>query len=238
MNDNKSYNKFRTPINMPAPAVQGCVEIGLFPLLSSPLQIAVINLLEQTFYHFNTTDAAKAGMGGVYFDASGQGYVWRFPFPDNIQSQLVSKANPSGRVTNSDLEQAGLFGQVSVISHHHDVAYATLANGLDNTPAVARITKGAVTSDGPVAAHLCNYTCAHQRQHRYCHVPHFLPGDPNVMADDALRLQHLTNSTFLAHFQQEYPQPKPWQLLQLPRESASQLISALRSVSPLLADEH
>jgi hypothetical protein len=112
------------------------------------------------------TDAAKVGMGGVYFDASGQGYVWRFPFPDDVQSQLVSRANPSGRVTNSDLEQAGLLAQVSVISHHHDIAYATLANGSNNTPAVSRITKGAVTSDWP-AAHLCNYACSHQRQHRY-----------------------------------------------------------------------
>jgi hypothetical protein len=138
-------------------------------------------------------------MGGVYFDTSGQEYVWRFPFPNDVQSQLVSKANPSGRITNSDLEQAGLLSQVSVISQHHDVAYSTIANGSDNTPAVARITKGAVTSDGP-AAHLCNYACAHQRQHRYCHVPHFLPGDANIMADDASCLQHLTNSAFLDHF--------------------------------------
>jgi hypothetical protein len=121
----------------------------------------------------------------------------------------VSKANPSGRITNSNLNQAGLLSQVSIISQNHDVAYATIADGSDNTPAVARITKGAVTSDGP-AAHLCNYACAHQRQHRYCHVPHFLPGDANVMADDASRLQHLTNSAFLAHFQQVYLQPKPW----------------------------
>jgi hypothetical protein len=178
------------------------------------------------------TDAAKVGMGGVYFDASKQGYVWRFPFLDDVQSQLVSKKNPSGRVTNSDLEQAGLLAQVSVISHHHDVAYATLANRSDNTPAVSCVTKGAVTSNGP-ATHLCNYACAHQCQHRYCHLAHFLPGEANVMADDASRLQHLTDCAFLAHFQQEYPQPKPWQLLQLPRESASQLISALRLVLPL-----
>jgi hypothetical protein len=107
---------------------------------------------------------AKVGMGGVYFDALGHGYVWRFPFPYDVQSQLVLKANPSGRVANSDLKQARLLAQVSVMSHHHDIAYATLATGSDNTPAVSRITKGAVTSDGP-AAHLCNYTCAHQRQH-------------------------------------------------------------------------
>jgi hypothetical protein len=66
-------------------------------------------------------------------------------------------ANPFGRITNSDLEQAGLLGQVSVISQNHEVSYSTIATGSNNTPAVARITKGAVTSDAP-AAHLCNYT--------------------------------------------------------------------------------
>jgi hypothetical protein len=190
--------------------------IATFASLAASLRERPTHLAEvvpQAPSFIGATDAAKVGMGGVYFDASGQGYVWRFPFPDDVQSQLVSKANPSGQVTNSDLEQAGLLAQVSVISHHHDVAYATLANGSDNTPAVSRITKGAVTSDGP-AAHLCNYACAHQRQHRYhCHLAHFLPGEANVMADDPSRLQHLTNCAFLDHFQQAYPQPKPWRLL-------------------------
>ncbi len=129
------------------------------------------------------TDAAKAGMGGVYFDATGQPCVWRHPFPDDVQRDLVSQANPTGRVTNSDLEHAGLLAQVDVMTHHHDVTYATIANGSDNTPAVSRVSKGAVTSRGP-AAHLCNFACMHQRQHRYCHEAFFLPGTANVMADD------------------------------------------------------
>jgi hypothetical protein len=171
-------------------------------------------------------------MGGVYFDSSGQGYVWRFPFPDNIQSQLVLKTNLSGRITNSDLEQAGLLAQVSVTSHHHDAAYATIANGSDNTPAVACITKEAVTSDGP-AAHLCNYTCTHQHQHRYCHMPHFLSGDANVMAGDASHLQHLTHSAFLSISNRNICSPNHGNpLLGLPRESALQLISALCLVLP------
>ena len=41
------------------------------------------------------------------------------------------------------------------------------------------------------------------------------------------RLQHLTDSAFLPHFLQVYPQPAPWQLLHLPPKSASQLISVL-----------
>jgi len=41
------------------------------------------------------------------------------------------------------------------------------------------------------------------------------------MADDASRLQHLTDSSFLSHFAQTYPQPTPWRLLLLPSETAS-----------------
>ena len=181
--------------------------------------------------YLGATDAAKPGMGGAFFDHTEQGYVWRFPFPEDIQRDLISFSNPRGSVTNSDLEQAGQLGQLDVIARHGDVTYATLSNGSDNTPAVSRMNKGAVSSDGP-AAHLCNYACMHQRQHRYCHHSFFIPGSANGMADDASRLQHLSDTAFLAHFQQKYPQPKPWKLLHLHSETASRLMLALRSKSP------
>ena len=196
-----------------------------------PTYLAEIVPQEPTL--LGATDAAKAGMGGVYFDASGQGYVWRFPFPEDVQRDLVSADNPTGRVTNSDLEHAGLLAQASLMCHEHDLRYATIANGSDNTPAVSRVSKGAVTSDGP-AAHLCNFACMHQRQHRYCHQAFYLPGPVNTMADDASRLQTLTDPAFLAHFEQHYPQPTPWLLLQLPPEHSSRLMQALRSKSPAL----
>jgi len=174
------------------------------------------------------TDAAKAGMGGVYFDPSGQGYVWREPFPEEVQRRLVSADNPTGTITNSDLEHAGLLGQVDVMCCNHDVRYATLENFSDNTPAISRVHKGAVSGPGP-AANLCRYASDHQRANRYCHLASFLPGEANVMADDASRLQHLTDAAFLQHFQQAYPQPQPWVLLHLPPETSSQLTSRLLS---------
>ena len=51
------------------------------------------------------------------------------------------------------------------------------------------------------------------------------------MADDASRLQHLTDVAFLALFQQKYPQPTPWKMLTLPPEVVSKLISALASTT-------
>ena len=198
-------------------------------LRTRPTYLAEIVPQEPTL--LGATDAAKAGMGGIYYDCTGQAYLWRLPFPDDIQRRLVSEANPSGSITNSDLEQAGLLAQVSIMADNHHVRYATLVNMSDNTPAVSRIGKGAVSSDG-AAAYLCDYASQHQRLHRYCHRSHYLPGDVNVMADDASRLQHLSDSAFLAHFEQEYPQPAPWRLLTLSPENASQLISALLCRSP------
>ena len=179
-----------------------------------------------------TTDAAKAGMGGVFFDHENNPHVWRYPFPTDIQQNMVSTDNPDGTVTNSDFEHAGMLAQVSLIATTHDVTYSTVMTGSDNTPAVSRISRGAVSNDR-ADARLCHYQCQHQRMHRYCHQGFFLPGKANVMGDDASRLQQLTDAAFLAHFEQHYPQDKPWRLLHLPSEISSPLISALRSESPL-----
>ena len=165
-------------------------------------------------------------MGGVYFDASGQGYVWRHPFDQATQDQLITADRPQGTLTNSDLEQAGVLGQLGTIAEHLPVAYATIHTCCDNTPAVARFTRGAVTSDR-APAYLCRLASHHQRAHRYCATVSYLPGDLNRMADDASRLQSLTDPAFLAHFDSTYPQGKNWQLRFLPKQLCSDLYSAL-----------
>ena len=199
-------------------------------LSQRPTQLAEIVPQEPSF--LGATDAAKPGMGGIFYDADGQGYVWRHPFSRLVQDRLVSADNPSGTITNSDLEHAGVLAQTSLIAHTFDVRYATISTGTDNTPAVSRIRKGAVSSAG-AAAHLCNYACQHQRLHRYCQLGYYIPGPANNMADDASRLQHLTDEAFLSHFQQAYPQPLPWKMLTLPLEISSMLNSALLSNTPL-----
>ena len=72
----------------------------------------------------------------------------------------------------------------------------------------------------------------HQRENRYHARVFYLPGELNRMADDASRLQNLTNDVFLHHFQQQYPQEKPWTLLEVQEEWFSSLTSALRCRSP------
>ena len=153
------------------------------------------------------------------------------PFPREVQERLVSTDNPNGTITNSDLEHTGMLGQLHLISRLHDSRYATIPTLCDNTPAVSRVDKGAVSSVGP-AAHQCILACDHQRHNHYCHISQCIPGEANVMADNASRLQPLSDHAFLAHFQQHYEQPLPWRLVQLSSDECLKLTSGLLSTSP------
>ena len=173
-------------------------------------------------------DAAKPGMGGVIFTAEHPPIVWRAPFPLDIQQEVVTDKNLSGKITNSDLEQAGVLAHQDVICQNFDVRECTLATGCDNTPAVSRNRKGSVTN-ADSAAYLCRLSSFHQRQHRYCPEVSYLGGPSNVMADDASRLWDRSDSQLLSHFNQTYPQEQPWRLCPLRPEMLSALISALHT---------
>ena len=51
------------------------------------------------------------------------------------------------------MEHAASLGQLHIIASNHEVECVTIATRLDNTPAISRIAKGAVASEG-VASHL------------------------------------------------------------------------------------
>ena len=194
-------------------------------LAERPTRLAEIVPDEPTV--IGASDAAKPGMGGVMFAPESPPVLWRFPFPADIQSELVSEDNMSGKLTNSDLEQTGVLAQAMVATTHCDLRERTLATLSDNTPAVSRFRKGAVTSD-QAAAYLCRLSSLHQRSQRYYHSVHFIPGAANVMADDASRCWHLSDSQLIAHFESRYPQNLPWQLCHLTPEQASELICSLQ----------
>ena len=101
-----------------------------------------------------------------------------------VQARLVSSSNLSGDVTNSDLEHAGILTQLAIMANNHNVRYATLCIGADNTPAVSRLNKGSTMTQGP-GPQLCHFQSAHQCLHCYCAVTKYIPGLDNVMADDA-----------------------------------------------------
>ena len=176
-------------------------------------------------------DAAKAGMGGVCFNLrhpEAAPVLWRAPFPSDIQARVVSFDNPTGDITNSDLELAGVIAQNDVMSQLWDVRHTTIGTRTDNSPAVGWTLRGSISRDGPVA-YLLRLFALHRRAYRYtCAIEH-LPGVQNRMADDCSRLWYLTNPQLLQYFNTHYPQARPWRMYRLRQEMHSSLISALRS---------
>lgn len=183
------------------------------------------------------TDAAGPGMGGVFFTPptpttpAAQPFLWRSPFPLHIQQDLVSFQNPTGSITNSDLELAGTIAQLDIVCHHQDVREATILTMSDNTPAVAWQGKGSTTTT-KAPAYLLRLQALHQRFHRYHPRFSHIPGLSNAMADDCSRLWHLSDTELLNHFNLHYPQSLPWTLCRLRPAMHSALISALLTKRP------
>jgi hypothetical protein len=172
------------------------------------------------------TDAAKAGMGGVWF-IDGKALLWRTPFPAAVQNQLVSYNNPTATITNSDLELLG------TIAHHHileEAGYPMAGESThtfsDNTPALAWQTKGSATTT-KVTADLLRHSALHQQATGHVPAYEHLAGVKNVMADDASRLGQLDDTHLLSHFNSHYPQIKSWQMRHLSPQKNSELISLL-----------
>ena len=61
-------------------------------------------------------------------------YVWRTPFPPQVQRELISSTNPSGTITNSDIKLAGAIAHAGALVHHRDIGECTVATFSDNTP--------------------------------------------------------------------------------------------------------
>jgi hypothetical protein len=90
-------------------------------------------------------------MGGVFYGPEGTPYYWQHPFPADVQASVISAANPRGKVTNSDLEQAAMLAQLDVMADTLNTHYATLENLCNNNTAVSRYRKGAVSNHGAVS---------------------------------------------------------------------------------------
>ncbi len=178
-------------------------------------------------------DASHHGAGGVWF--GGQRtlppVVWRVAFPTDIGQSLISSANPTGHLTNSDLEMAGMLCQWLVLESIAPVDHAHVAIGCDNTPAVSW-TSRLLSSKAPVAAHLLRalairmLTCEASPL-AACHIP----GEINTMADTASRsfTAFPEDSAFLTHFSLAFPPPQgaSWIMCNLHKKTLGKIFSML-----------
>ncbi len=113
-------------------------------------QELVVDMPQYVGYH----DATAEGAGGVWFSLSYvmPPVVWRVAFPPDIAQDVISIDNPSGSITNLDLELAAevfaigvILGKAPVIRHQ---PIGMLCN---NTPTVSWIKKMASKSQSPAA---------------------------------------------------------------------------------------
>jgi hypothetical protein len=159
-------------------------------------------------YHIGACDASKAGMGGIWFPwGTKQPVLWRHQFPVELQNQLVSRDNPHGTVTNSDLELAATIAHLDIAARLQFSVYPTLAVLSDNTPAVAWQRRGNKTGHS-VTALLLRFQSLHQRHFRYYATFDHIAGTANVMADTASRDFHVPDEALLTHFDHAFPQTR------------------------------
>ena len=182
-------------------------------------------------------DASGKGAGGVWFPSSHlkprgkfghKPILWRYEWPEDIIANLVTTENPSGTVTNSDLELAGGLIHLEAIVQTFDVRERTFLSKTDNLATLFWQRKGSATTD-KVPAYLLRLFGIHQRYHRYVPRHDYLSGPSNPMADDSSRLFELSDDELLDYFNTKYSLcPKQKDTFQLWTPSP-QLISAVTS---------
>jgi hypothetical protein len=105
------------------------------------------------------TDASKSGMGGFWLTGTGPStanYLWRQPFPAAIQERLITLNHPTGTLTNSDLELAAIITGAQLANSHYGGQHPNIVIDMDNTPALAWVSKGSTTSTA-ASAFLLHY---------------------------------------------------------------------------------
>jgi hypothetical protein len=218
-------------------------------LASRPTHVS--ELVEQTLDYTGYCDASAFGAGGVWFGGKKKlkPIVWRVQWPKDVTDAVVSDSNPHGRLTNSDLEMAGVLLQEAVLEATiglSAMASTQTAIGCDNSPAVAWTARMASRSASPISYRLLRGLAMRQRHTRSAPPAVFhVAGIQNTMADVASRAVkgvaahfHLLEKspgamcpqTFLTIFNSTYPLPQklPWTNVQPPSALWSNVILTLR----------
>ena len=202
-------------------------------------------------HYIGHCDASGSGAGGVWFSGTRCMIptVWRVQFPPDITAAVVSDSNPTGSLTNSDLEMAGVLLHHLVLETIIRTKHCHSATLCDNTPSVAWVTRMAAKSSSPVAHRLLRGLALRQRLNKTA-LPmiDFIAGLDNIWADEASRIAAriklrpgsnlpsvsrvapITDPEFLTHFNSKFPLPQnlSWRLAHPTPAMLSNVISTLR----------
>jgi hypothetical protein len=192
-------------------------------------------------------DASKLGAGGVWLSGTKQlaPVVWRVEWPDDIRQQVVSFDNPSGTLTNSDLEMAGMVLHYLVLEHLVALKHVHVAAWCDNTPTVSWTNKLS-SSKSAVAGRLARALA--MRIHANEASPLIsvsIAGVKNRMADVASRTfsRHsvaantfaISDTEFLQFFSDTFPlQNDSWSIFRMSDKLSLWIFSELRGTTSTL----
>ncbi len=194
-----------------------------------------------TAYH----DAAAEGVGGVWFalEDKMQPVVWRLPFPQDIQDDVITETNPAGSITNSDLELAAEVMAIGIILENTPaIKHKTIGTLCDNSPTVGWIDRMASKSMFPTAGRLLrglSYMLYNKQAGGVITI--HVDGVSNVMADIASRPtkalslfapthSSLSDDTFRSSFDTAFPLPnnQVWRLATVPEWLRDKVFTTLR----------
>jgi hypothetical protein len=198
--------------------------------------VAITSLVPHAPHYVGATDASVQGMGGFWLPTirthDTQPCAWRSPFPETIQSLLVSHKNKIGKVNNSDLElAAAITGHATQHLHTNAPAYTNTYLATDNSAAQAWITKGSVSTDKPPAS-LLRLLAQHCRLWNARLSSVFVNGETNNIADLLSRSFHLSDVQLLRKLQSLFPTKQPWRLVIPPTPLVSQVNCAILNKQP------
>ena len=184
-------------------------------------------------------DASGEGVGGVIFGMTDDivPTVFRFQWPEEVTQQLQTEANPSGTITNSDLEMAGLVFLWLMVEHvAPDLRHKHIVLLSDNSPSVAWVDKMASKRSRP-AGELLRVLARRLFATKACPItPLHIPGRHNRISDIPSRSfgykkewHFVDDNEFLTFFNSQFPLPDQqlWQMCQPSTKISSRICHSL-----------
>lgn len=193
-------------------------------------------------------DASGHGAGGVIIgeQSACTPTVFRWQWPPDIAHDIKTADNPGGRISNSDLEMAGLvllWLTMEKVCGPLEEKRLTLFN--DNSPTIGWATKLA-SKRSTVAEHLIQALALRAKQQKACpFTPIHIAGKRNAIADIPSRsfgsnpAWHCdTDEALLTLFNSTFPLPlqQSWTIFRLNYRAVMRVISALR-MKPFALDD-
>lgn len=190
----------------------------------------LLELVPTAPLHVGACDACRHRMGGIWLDATGAAapiILWRQSFSSpRVSADLITADHPTGSITISDFEIAGIISHKNIIAQACNVCERNLWIASNDRATVPWSHKGSSTST-TARAYLLHFNALHQCRHRYLARHHYMPSPINAKADDTRRQCELSDAHLITQFSCSYPQEHSRELYHLPSETNASVTDVL-----------